>query len=182
MGSPTKPGTPVPGLVKSKTASAAEIFGERSNHVARKINFDGSPLHVQSTLTPSSVYVRPTLQKNDSDPSILTYNESSKPLRPQSMFLQPSSTTSPISVTPNDFGSMKNSSVSHLRTLSKDGGAIVGAIPGARNVAGMQGRKRLTRVQTAGDKTSWAQRDWMDRQRKYLQAYEYLCHIGEAKE
>lgn len=25
-------------------------------------------------------------------------------------------------------------------------------------------------------------RNWMDQQRKNLQAYEYLCHIGEAKE
>jgi Ras GTPase-activating-like protein IQGAP2/3 len=28
----------------------------------------------------------------------------------------------------------------------------------------------------------WGGRNWMDKQRQFLQAYEYLCHIGEAKE
>ncbi|KAK8174835.1 putative ras GTPase activating protein [Phyllosticta citribraziliensis] len=28
----------------------------------------------------------------------------------------------------------------------------------------------------------WAMRTWMDQQRQFLQAYEYLCHIGEAKQ
>ena len=28
----------------------------------------------------------------------------------------------------------------------------------------------------------WEDRNWMDKQRQFLQAYEYLCHIGEAKE
>lgn len=30
--------------------------------------------------------------------------------------------------------------------------------------------------------SSWEASKWMDRQRQFLQAYEYLCHIGEAKE
>lgn len=30
--------------------------------------------------------------------------------------------------------------------------------------------------------TSWQATKWMDQQRQFLQAYEYLCHIGEAKE
>ncbi|KAL1924088.1 uncharacterized protein VTP21DRAFT_7123 [Calcarisporiella thermophila] len=44
---------------------------------------------------------------------------------------------------------------------------------GAEDVAGLRGRIRLQKDNS---------RNWMERQRKYLQAYEYLCHIGEAKE
>nr|CAG8474586.1 11600_t:CDS:10 [Entrophospora candida] len=47
----------------------------------------------------------------------------------------------------------------------------------AEDVAGLRGRIRLQK--TEGKRSS---RNWMDQQRKNLQAYEYLCHIGEAKE
>jgi Ras GTPase-activating-like protein IQGAP2/3 len=58
----------------------------------------------------------------------------------------------------------------------------------------MQGRRRLKRADSvAGGRngavspekpkvSSWAAGNWMDQQRQFLQAYEYLCHIGEAKE
>lgn len=63
----------------------------------------------------------------------------------------------------------------------------------APSVVGMQGRRQLKRTgSTTGKRSSvalttstgyaWAERNWMDKQRQYLQAYEYLCHIGEAKE
>jgi hypothetical protein len=41
----------------------------------------------------------------------------------------------------------------------------------------MQGRLRLQKV-TDNVKDS----SWMDMERQKLQVYEYLCHIGEAKE
>ncbi|KAL1922094.1 uncharacterized protein VTP21DRAFT_10736 [Calcarisporiella thermophila] len=44
---------------------------------------------------------------------------------------------------------------------------------GAEDVAGLRGRIRLKKDNS---------RNWMEQQRKYLQAYEYLCHIGEAKD
>lgn len=61
------------------------------------------------------------------------------------------------------------------------------------SVVGLQGRRRLKRADTmagTGDinvsrrknASSWAAGNWMDKQRQFLQAYEYLCHIGEAKE
>ena len=42
--------------------------------------------------------------------------------------------------------------------------------------SGLKGRIRLQKDVRRNS------RDWMDQQRKNLQAYEYLCRIGEAKE
>ncbi|RUS30189.1 hypothetical protein BC938DRAFT_479738 [Jimgerdemannia flammicorona] len=44
------------------------------------------------------------------------------------------------------------------------------------DVVGMPGRVRLQRDESRKD------RNWMDKMRINMQAYEYLCHIGEAKE
>lgn len=81
------------------------------------------------------------------------------------------------------------SSTGHLRTLSKfaetaseDDFAIKSP---EQEVVGLHGRRRLQRSDTSRGKkstSSWASRNWMDQQRQFLQAYEYLCHIGEAKE
>lgn len=61
------------------------------------------------------------------------------------------------------------------------------------SVVGMQGRRRLKRADSVAggngsisprkaNASSWVAGNWMDKQRQFLQAYEYLCHIGEAKE
>lgn len=85
--------------------------------------------------------------------------------------------------------SMQKSSTGHLRTLSKfaESGADEDfAIKSPeQEVVGLHGRRRLQRTDPErGKKTasSWGSRNWMDQQRQFLQAYEYLCHIGEAKE
>ncbi|KAH9861028.1 hypothetical protein IAQ61_010764 [Plenodomus lingam] len=85
--------------------------------------------------------------------------------------------------------SLQKSSTGHLRTLSKFAEAgsdedFVIKSP-EQQVVGLNGRRRLQRLDNArGSSTtsSWANRNWMDQQRQFLQAYEYLCHIGEAKE
>ncbi|KAI1311958.1 hypothetical protein EDD11_003214 [Mortierella claussenii] len=48
--------------------------------------------------------------------------------------------------------------------------------PEVEDVTGMKGRIRLTREDGARGGR------WMDQSRKQVQAYDYLCHIGEAKE
>ncbi len=96
-----------------------------------------------------------------------------------------------------DFANMKKSTTSHLRTLSKfaqpeNSEDFLLASP-APSVVGLQGRRQLKRTDsTRGRRVSgkllqqkrsaWAERNWIDKQRQFLQAYEYLCHIGEAKE
>ncbi len=96
-----------------------------------------------------------------------------------------------------DLTTLKNSSTGHLRTLSKfaqQGSSEDFSIASpAPSVVGLQGRRQLKRTDsTTGSKGStaansrrshvWEDRNWMDKQRQFLQAYEYLCHIGEAKE
>ncbi|KAH8716793.1 hypothetical protein GQ44DRAFT_624842 [Phaeosphaeriaceae sp. PMI808] len=75
-----------------------------------------------------------------------------------------------------------------MRTLSKfaeSGGEGAFEIKSPeQEVVGLHGRRRLQRASSRGKKnaSSWGGRNWMDQQRQFLQAYEYLCHIGEAKE
>ncbi|KAK9454438.1 hypothetical protein V1511DRAFT_460756 [Dipodascopsis uninucleata] len=82
-----------------------------------------------------------------------------------------------------DISALKSSSVNHLRNLAStaDDLNIPGVTEDAQDVAGLQGRIRLQKTREAQSSSS-ASRNWMDKQRKALQAYEYLCHIGEAKE
>lgn len=85
--------------------------------------------------------------------------------------------------------SFQKSSTGHLRTLSKfaESGTeedFTIKTP-EHQVVGLQGRRRLQRTDPSQQKKSsstWSSRNWMDQQRQFLQAYEYLCHIGEAKE
>lgn len=99
-------------------------------------------------------------------------------------------------VTP-DLQELQKSSTGHLRALSKfarssesEDFSITAPAP---SVIGLHNRRQLKRTDsTAGGKLhngrgsgrnyGWAERNWMDKQRQFLQAYEYLCHIGEAKE
>ena len=92
-----------------------------------------------------------------------------------------------------ELAQLGRSSTRELRTLSRlahsesaDDFAITSP---AQEVIGMRGRRRLQRAEKpngAGDSKAggygWEGRNWMDKQRQFLQAYEYLCHIGEAKE
>lgn len=74
---------------------------------------------------------------------------------------------------------------------------IPGITTGAEDVSGLHGRIRLARQDVAGPGTIALGRTttsatsslpfassskWMDTQRHLLQAYEYLCHCGEAKQ
>ena len=106
------------------------------------------------------------------------------------------STQRPSIIAQPDLDELKKSSTQQLRTLSKlstdtsDDGFSISA-PHA-SVAGLQGRRQLKRGDSvrgarpgkapANVVSEWTGRNWMDQQRQFLQAYEYLCHIGEAKE
>ncbi|KXX74680.1 Ras GTPase-activating-like protein rng2 [Madurella mycetomatis] len=100
--------------------------------------------------------------------------------------------TAPL--TTPDLERLGRSSTNQLRTLSKlaqSGSADEFAITSqAQEVVGLRGRRRLQRTDKTGSNRpaqrtggyGWEGRNWMDKQRQFLQAYEYLCHIGEAKE
>jgi Ras GTPase-activating-like protein IQGAP2/3 len=88
-----------------------------------------------------------------------------------------------------DLESFQKSSTGYLRTLSKfvqDGEDNFAIKSPDQAVVGLHGRRRLQRSTTNIPKSTsnigYGGRNWMDQQRQFLQAYEYLCHIGEAKE
>ncbi|KAI1375456.1 hypothetical protein F4677DRAFT_422890 [Hypoxylon crocopeplum] len=124
---------------------------------------------------------------------VLTRSDSIRPSVPSA--LSPSSHAMVHSsfVAP-DLQELGRSSTNQLRTLSKlaqDSSADEFAITShAQEVVGLRGRRRLQRAGNANgprngqrsDRYGFEGRNWMDKQRQFLQAYEYLCHIGEAKE
>ena len=103
----------------------------------------------------------------------------------------------PSSFLAPDLHELQKSSTGHLRALSKlaqnhdrDDFSITAPAP---SVVGLHGRRQLKRTDSSaaargtvalanGGRYGWGERNWMDQQRQFLQAYEYLCHIGEAKE
>ncbi|KAK9463144.1 uncharacterized protein V1516DRAFT_672060 [Lipomyces oligophaga] len=96
--------------------------------------------------------------------------------RPQSRILK--------DIDVHDLQTLKSSSTGHFRNLAQNveisnSNLVLSDLSAeAEDVTGMHGRKRFQRNE---EKQSYA-RDWMDQERKSLQAYEYLCHIGEAKD
>ncbi|KAF7543309.1 hypothetical protein G7Z17_g10834 [Cylindrodendrum hubeiense] len=129
------------------------------------------------------------------------------PMRPNSMLLTRSDSIrtgagpphSPTSHHPpsthlarDDIEELGRSSTSQLRNLSRlvqsESADEFTVTSPAQEVVGLRGRRRLQRADNANGNRrgppaySWEGRNWMDKQRQFLQAYEYLCHIGEAKE
>ncbi|EXK46854.1 IQ domain-containing protein containing GTPase activating protein [Fusarium oxysporum f. sp. lycopersici 4287] len=130
------------------------------------------------------------------------------PMRPNSMlltrsdsFLPPEATQAPSSphhvhsthIARDELEGLGKSSTSQLRTLSRlvssDSPEDFTITSPAQEVVGLRGRRRLQRADRSNGGQSqkstgysWEGRNWMDKQRQFLQAYEYLCHIGEAKE
>ena len=89
-----------------------------------------------------------------------------------------------------DIQELQKSSTAQLQALSRfaesgesEDFGMSGAAP---TVVGLQNRRQLKRTDSTAGVTRkgagrWNDR-WMEQQRQFLQAYEYLCHIGEAKE
>ncbi|EME83532.1 uncharacterized protein MYCFIDRAFT_137579 [Pseudocercospora fijiensis CIRAD86] len=93
-----------------------------------------------------------------------------------------------------DIGALQKSSTPQLRHLSKmaashESTEDLSVHSPDEQVAGLMGRRKLQRsgsVRPTAQKQSnfasqYSSTKWMDTQRKHLQAYEYLCHIGEAR-
>ncbi|OBZ70404.1 Ras GTPase-activating-like protein rng2 [Grifola frondosa] len=71
--------------------------------------------------------------------------------------------------------------------LPRDQGIVIPSVMNAGDVAGIPRRKRLTRDTTPGapsplPSSRLTRGLWADVQRHLIQAYEYLCHVGEAKQ
>lgn len=89
-----------------------------------------------------------------------------------------------------DLQRLGTSATGHLRTLSKlaeNGAEKEFAIrTKEQEVTGLHGRRKLQGNMSTQERPlknpGYGGRIWLDQQRQFLQAYEYLCHIGEAKE
>ncbi|KAI1407570.1 hypothetical protein F5Y13DRAFT_205911 [Hypoxylon sp. FL1857] len=124
---------------------------------------------------------------------VLTRSDSILPTSSSALVHSPHAIVHPTLAAP-DLQQLGRSSTNQLRTLSKlaqDGSAEEFAVTSqAQEVVGLRGRRRLQRAGNANgprsgqrsDRYGFEGRNWMDKQRQFLQAYEYLCHIGEAKE
>jgi Ras GTPase-activating-like protein IQGAP2/3 len=139
-----------------------------------------SPLMSPSATSGRSFAMRPTsmmMSRNDNRGSAAIPHAHSP--APQAGIIQTTTIGRP------DLESLGKSSTSQLRTLSQlakdDEGDGLIAAP-AQEVVGMRGRRRLQRMDQKHRSTAFGFANWMDKQRQFLQAYEYLCHIGEAKE
>lgn len=145
-------------------------------------NTDGQP----SPTSPS----RPPMMRPNS--MLLTRSDSIRgPTSPQHSHSHSHSHSTHLAQ--NDLEELGKSTTSQLRTLSRlaqsDSADDFTITSPAQEVVGLRGRRRLQRAfkgnNGPGQKSSgysWEGRNWMDKQRQFLQAYEYLCHIGEAKE
>ncbi|CAK7264937.1 iqgap-related protein [Sporothrix epigloea] len=113
-------------------------------------------------------------------------------IRPNSMFIARSDSISRrgsvavAHVGAPDFHTLGRSSTNQLRTLSKlaQAGSVddFALSASTQEVVGLRGRRRLQNAAPAHSGRARGDWNWMERQRQFLQAYEYLCHIGEAKE
>lgn len=181
---PQPPSSSPPASCKSvnTTNACVQRFEEGPN-----FQYDGPTYSPTSSVSPSRLLHAIGLSRADS-------------VTPSTVSKRPSHIhTSPLgpALSSPDLATLKKSTTSHLRTLSKfahhDDGDDFSLTSPAPSVAGLHGRRQLKRTDsTRGNKVSgrraqergsaWAERNWIDKQRQFLQAYEYLCHIGEAKE
>ncbi|QIW99394.1 hypothetical protein AMS68_004912 [Peltaster fructicola] len=93
----------------------------------------------------------------------------------------------------DDLAKLQHSSTPQLRHLSKiasDGTEELAIHSPEEQVTGLVGRRKLQRNNSVRPSqqqaqsnfgSQWQSTRWMDSQRKHIQAYEYLCHIGEAR-
>lgn len=140
-----------------------------------KDRINTSRLRRQDSVTPTS--------SSANSLSTRSYDHQSKPH--QSNFSTP------------DLVEFKKSSTPYLKNLSRfvqaEESEDFTTAPTTPSVAGLSGRRQLKRTGSVRPQknngsselsrgSAWAENNWMEKQRQFLQAYEYLCHIGEAKE
>ena len=183
---PQPPSSSPPGAYKSTntTNAGAQRLDDGSNS---SLQYDGPTYSPTPSVSPSRLPHAIGLSRAD---SVTPSTVSKRPIHIHTSPLGPA-------ISSPDLATLKKSTTNHLRTLSKfaqhDDGEDFSLTSPAPSVAGLHGRRQLKRTDsTRGSKalgrrvqergSAWAERNWIDKQRQFLQAYEYLCHIGEAKE
>ena len=167
-----------PGLHHGRSQSA-DPNKSQSPDVPRQMN----------SIVPSSKNSAATLSRSDS------MRASTRPARPSGHVRFGSTEAATPHLDGEDLAKLQKSSTPQFRHLSKmaseNGGNEDFSIHSPEEqVAGLFGRRKLQRsgsvkpntTKTSNFSTQYATTRWMDTQRKHLQAYEYLCHIGEARD
>ena len=185
---PQVPNLPAPSFVPASFPSNSS--GENSFHLAES-HYDG-PAYIPDMHQPL---------RNQINSAVLNRTGSVTPLSSEShRGSKHSSARSHEHHGPNltspDLTDLKKSSTPYLKTLSKlaqNSDSEEFPAPSTPSVAGLSGRRQLKRTGSiraskhssmngASRGSAWAESNWMEKQRQFIQAYEYLCHIGEAKE
>ncbi|KAF2006315.1 ras GTPase activating protein-like protein [Amniculicola lignicola CBS 123094] len=174
------PSSPVP-EPPARTTNSPTHSRSRSVDPVKYVPYDGS-VSPTANRVPYDGSISPPAKPRPLSMAISRSDSMRAPMRDHSA--RPTLTTQLERPNLQSFG---KSSTGHLRTLSKFAESATGEDftikSPEQEVVGMHGRRRLQRAE--GKKSSasgWGSRNWMDQQRQFLQAYEYLCHIGEAKE
>ena len=182
-------------LPQPPNASSPLAYKQQQPSNSRVKKLDGPPKYSHEITVPPSISVIPTPK---TPPSYGLRRADS--VKPSSISKKSGQThTSPLGplISSPNLTTLNGSTTGHLRTLSKfaeqETDEDFSLTKPAPSVAGLLGRRQLKRTDsTTGNRalgktgqekrSAWAERNWMEKQRQFLQAYEYLCHIGEAKE
>lgn len=133
-----------------------------------------------------------TFEEVPSTVGIETPSLVSSPRRPQSYVGRTEAPLTPKRILPDGRG-MQGLVGKGFATPKASPGLVdtPGILQRSGSVAGVKGRLRLSRLPASSTSASIApaplpskrlNMNWMDRQRKELIAYEYLCHVGEAQQ
>lgn len=182
-------------LPQPPNASSPLAYKQQAPSNSRVKGFDGPPKYSHDMKTSNSISAAPP--PHTPPPYGLRRADS---VKPSSVSKKSSQThTSPLGpfISSPDLTTLNGSTTGHLRTLSKfaqqETGEDFSLTKPAPSVVGLLGRRQLKRTDSTAEnkafgkrgqerRSAWAERNWMEKQRQFLQAYEYLCHIGEAKE
>ncbi|KAJ4134694.1 iqgap- protein [Fusarium equiseti] len=190
----TRPETPPHAALRHDRTKSVDIGKLSMSHMDVQTSpTKGSPTKMSTSTSPvkTSSPSRPLPMRPNS--MLLTRSDS---FLPQEATLSPSSPHHHVHSTHiarDELEGLGKSSTSQLRTLSRlvssDSPEDFTITSPTQEVVGLRGRRRLQRADRSNTGQSqkntgysWEGRNWMDKQRQFLQAYEYLCHIGEAKE
>lgn len=182
-------------LPQPPNASSPLAYKQQQPSNSRVKNFVGPLKHSNEMTASSSISVGPPPHT----PPLYGLKRADS-VKPSSVSKKSSQThASPLGpyISSPDLTTLNVSTTGHLKTLSKfaqqETDEDFSLTKPAPSVVGLLGRRQLKRTDsTTGNKalgktgqerrSAWAERNWMEKQRQFLQAYEYLCHIGEAKE
>ncbi|KAK5690229.1 iqgap-related protein [Elasticomyces elasticus] len=192
----TRTDSAVAPLHRKPVGTTSPTKENRSQHASRPASEDESmrppprpPSHTRGYSLDTSLPSSPEPTLTTSPPSASAMNSFATLSRSDSM----RGNNGVSQLDGEDLAKLQKSSTPQLRHLSKiasETGASedLGVHSAEEQVVGLAGRRRLQKSDTVKPAkgqsqfaSQYASTRWMDTQRKHLAAYEYLCHIGEAR-